>query len=248
MKKKILLLFTIVAAMGSALAQDVDPSKMVDTPIFPHKLHWSFGVLGGYDQNYHIVDMSYMSGMKYDAYTPGRTFGLQVGYSPAKWLTFRLDAVMIQKNYNMVHVFQYYNMRYSMTNLATNEYVNVPLVAMLNVGKKVRLHAFGGGYVGYWLSGHRSGQSYSMSYSITGDESTNVFDQDYEFSEVRDNRRDAGFTWGAGLSGIIAKHFELGAEVRWYYGILDIQNDYMRNLSPRYNTTFVIQGGVCYWL
>ena len=74
-----------------------------------------------------------------------------------------------------------------------------------------------------------------------------VVDFDSPESHVRDNRTDIGFVWGGGLSGIVAKRIEIGIEARWYYGIYDIQQQYMAQLNPRYNTTFVVQGGVSYW-
>jgi hypothetical protein len=86
-----------------------------------------------------------------------------------------------------------------------------------------------------------------VTYSFSNDREY-TFDEDVEFNDKRDNRIDKGFTWGAGISGWIKGRIEVGAEVRWYYGIEDIQKPYMRNLNPRYNTTFAIQGGVSYWL
>ena len=44
--------------------------------VAPKSKHWKVGILGGYDQNYHIVDMNYMSDIKYDKYTSGMTYGL----------------------------------------------------------------------------------------------------------------------------------------------------------------------------
>lgn len=211
--------------------------------VAPKSKHWKVGILAGYDQNYHIVDMNYMSDIKYDKYTTGMTYGFQFGYSPVKWFSLRLDAVMVQKNYHVDHVFQYYNLFYSLPSTTTNQYINVPLVAMLNVGRLVKLHLFGGGYGGYWLKSHRKGTTYSFSNERYYD-----YDVDVVFSDKRDNRLEYGFTWGAGVSSTIKDRLELGAEVRWYYSVTDIQKPYMTNLNPRYNTTFVIQGGIAFWL
>lgn len=203
--------------------------------------HFSIGVLGGLDRNYHSIDMSYMDDYKYSPYAPGVTYGLQLGVSPWKWLTLRVDGVMVEKNIFRDHVISGSNASYPDT--TDNLYVNVPMVLMLNVGKTVRLHAFGGAYLGYWLKSHRKGVSQSVFGSPEYD--TDV-DFDSPESQVRDNRNDRGFTWGAGLSVILKKHYEIGAEVRWYYGTEDIQKPYMTNLNPRYNTTFVMQGGISY--
>lgn len=233
--------------MSVAMGQDVADEAAPASPITKN-YHWSFGLQGGYVRNTLVTDLSYLDGFTYAKYSPGNTYGLRIGYSPARWLTFRLDAVMIQKNSDLGHVYQYYSTRYTMSTHTTNQYVNVPLVLMFNVGKNVQLHGFGGAYAGYWLSCHRTGESYSMPFSIYGDTECNKYDEEYTFSEVRDNRYDVGFTWGAGISTVISHRFEVGAEVRWYYGIFDTQKEYMANVPPRYNTTFVIQGGVSYRL
>lgn len=205
-------------------------------------LHWNIGLVGGIDRNYHIVNMSYMNDYAYSKYAEGYSFGLQIGYTPAKWLTLRLDGVLIQKNYYRDHVIVSSSLSYPDTTY--NMYFNVPFVMQLNVGKTVRLHAFGGGYVGYLLSRDRSGATQGMNGLVAYTESV---DLDTQESQTRDNRLDAGFVYGAGLSTVILKRFEIGVEVRWYYGVLDIQKDYMAHLNPRYNTTFVMQGGLSYW-
>lgn len=218
-------------------------SAQEETMPKPRTRHFSFGITAGFDRNYHIVDMSYMADMKYDKFRTGSAFGIRLGYSPWKWLSFNLGAVLLQKNYHMDHVFQYYSLYYSLPTTTTNEYINVPLEMRLSVGRAVKIHAFGGVYGGYWLKSHRKGVTYSFS-----NDREYSFDDDVEFNDKRDNRIDKGFTWGAGLSGKIKDRIEVGAEIRWYYGIEDIQKPYMRNLNPRYNTTITFQAVVAYWL
>ena len=204
--------------------------------------HWSFGLTAGLDRNYHSIDMVYMTDMRYDKYSTGSVFGIQLGYAPVKWLSINTGAVLIQKNYHMDHVFEYYYLRYSLPTTTTNQYVNVPLELNLSVGRAVRLHVFGGGYGGYWLKSHRKGTTYSFSNNRLTD-----FDEDIEFNDKRDNRIEYGVTWGGGLSTRIIDRIEIGAELRWYYAVTDIQKSYMRNLNPRYNTTVALQFGVGYW-
>lgn len=209
----------------------------------PRTPHFSIGVLGGLDRNYHIVDMSYMNDYSFSPYAPGRTYGLQLGYSPWKWLTFRVDGVMVDKNYYRQHMLANGGGAYPDT--TTNQYVNVPVVLMLNVGNKIRVHAFGGVYGGYWLSSHRKGRTMAVFGSPEYDEDV---DLDSKESQIKFNRKDGGFTYGVGLSGMIAKRIEIGVEARWYYGIYDIQKEYMTFLNPRYNTTFALQAGLSFWL
>ncbi len=242
MKKTTLVLtLLLTAAAAQALTPAADSSAAKET-------RWSLGINGGWAQNRHSIDMSYMKDIEYDKTANGFSAGLQACFYPVKWFALRADLDLVQKNYNMNHVFIYYGNRTVTSTYTTNDYLSLPIVVQFSAGKMVRVRAFGGGYVGLWLRSHRKGTSYSCTYTIYGDEASNAFDSDMEFSTVRDNRFDAGLTWGAGLSGIIAKRIEVGVELRWYYGLTDIQKNYMTNLNPRYNTTMVVQGGISYWL
>ena len=232
-----------VFLLGMMLAFPAESSAQKDSTATPRTRHFSFGITAGMDRNYHVVDMSYMSDMKFDNYRTGYVYGVKIGYAPQQWLSFNIGAVMIQKNYHMDHVFRYYNLFYSLPTTTTNEYINVPLDMKLSIGRVVKIHAFGGIYGGYWLKSHRKGVTYSFS-----NDRECPFDEDVEFNEKRDNRIDKGFTWGAGISGKILGRIEVGAEVRWFYGTEDIQKPYMLNLNPRYNTTIAIQAGLSYWL
>ena len=232
----------LLAACVPMWAQEVEVPAQLEEPTVERNRHWSVGVTGGLDRNYHFVDMSYMNEYHYSKYAEGNSYGVQIGFSPLNWLTLRVDGVVLQKNYYRDHVVGGTNM--SLPDTTYNKYVNVPVMLMLNVGKTVRLHAFGGGYWGYWLESSRKGVTQSMNGLVTYSE---VVDFDSPESQVRDNRTDVGLVWGCGLSGVIMKRIEVGVEARWYYGLYDIQKDYMAHLNPRYNTTFVIQGGVSYW-
>lgn len=239
-----ILLLALMLALPMVLGAQENPErKTSDASETARTPHFSIGVLGGMDRNYHIVDMSYMTDYSYSPYAPGRTLGLQLGYSPWKWLTLRLDGVVLSKNYYREHMMTGGGGAYPDT--TTNEYVNVPLVVMFNVGNKIRLHAFGGVYGGYWLSSHRKGRTMAVFGSPEYDEEV---DLDSQESQIKFNRKDGGFTYGVGLSGVVAKRLEIGVEARWYYGIFDIQKPYMTNLNPRYNTTFVLQAGLSVWL
>lgn len=242
MKKRIILLFTLLTATVVLSAQSVEAVEPgAGQPAEKH-LFWSFGVTGGLDRNYHIVNMSYMNDYHYAKFAEGNSYGLQLGFTPLRWLTLRVDGVMIQKNYYRDHVIA--GMNASLPDTTTNQYLNVPMVLMLNVGKVVRLHAFGGGYWGKWLKSTRKGIAHGMNGQSSYEEEV---DFESPESQVRDNRTDIGLVWGGSLSGVIKKHIEVSVEARWYYGLYDIQKDYMTHLNPRYNTTFVLQGGLSYW-
>ena len=231
----------IVVALLAVMPMCVAAQEDVESP--QRTYHWSFGINAGIDRNYHSVDMSYMSDMKFDKYAAGSAFGISIGYAPLKWLSVNTGVVFIQKNYHMDHVFDYSTMHVSLPTTTTNEYLDIPLELKFSFGQKVKVHVFGGGYYGYWLKSHREGVTYSFS-----NEKDNEFDEDVEFNEKRDNRVEYGFTYGGGISGRIRDRIEIGGEVRWYYAVTDIQKPYMRFLNPRYNTTFAVTVGVSYWL
>ena len=242
MKKHIILLLSLLASATVLQAQNAETLVPQEGQAAEKHLYWSVGVTGGLDRNYHIVDMSYMNDFRYAKYAEGSSYGLQLGFTPVNWLTLRVDGVMLQKNYLRSHVIG--GTTTSLPDTTYNKYVNVPVVLMLNVGKTVRLHAFGGGYWGRWLESRRTGITYGMNGLQSYSEEV---DFDSPESQVRDNRTDIGFVWGVGLSSVIKKRIEVGVEARWYYGVKDIQNDYMAHLNPRYNTTFVLQGGLGFW-
>ncbi|MBR6991424.1 MAG: PorT family protein [Bacteroidales bacterium] len=242
MNKRLFLLLLLVAAFVPMWAQEVEAPMQLDEPTVERNRHWSVGVTGGIDRNYHIINMSYMNEYSYSPFAEGSSYGVQLSFSPLKWLTLRVDGVMLDKNYYRDHVVGGTTM--SLPDTTYNKYLNVPVVLMLNVGKTVRLHAFGGGYWGYWLESRRKGITQSMNGLVSYDETV---DFDTPESQVRDNRTDVGLVWGGGLSGVVKNRIEIGVEARWYYGLYDIQQDYMAHLNPRYNTTLVFQGGISYW-
>lgn len=238
MRKTLVLLLLAVVGMASLNAQVLPKEEVVR--VHPHK-YFSVGLLGGIDRNYHVADLSYMNTYGYSKYTEGKSYGLQFGFSPWRWMTIRVDGVMIEKNVNRTHLVSRTGTSYPDTSL--NQYVNVPLLLQFNIGKVVRLHAFGGGYWGYWLSSTHSGRTMGLSGDYEYNERV-----DFNSSEslVRDNRTELGLTYGAGLSTILFNTVEVGVELRWYYSVTDVQKPYMANLNPHYNTTFVGQLGLSY--
>ena len=242
MNKQTLLLLTLLFVAPILCAQQTDTLISLPPASSYHSL-WSVGLTAGLGRNYHVVDMSYMTDYRYSKYAPGSSFGLQLGFSPLRWLTLRVDGVMLQKNYQRSHVIG--GTTISLPDTTRNTYINLPVLLMFNVGKVVRLHAYGGGYWGRWLASRRTGTTYGMNGLVSYDEQ---LDFDSPESQLRDNRSDVGFVWGGGISGIIKQKIEVGVEARWYYGLYDIQKDYMSHPNPRYNTTFVLQGGISYLL
>ena len=141
MRKYFILGLFMLSAVSTLMAQNVEAVGPEAGQTAEKHRYWSAGVTGGLDRNYHIVDMSYMNDYHYSKFAEGSSYGLQLGFSPLRWLTLRVDGVMIQKNYYRDHVIA--RMNASLPDTTCNQYLNIPVVLMLNVGKTVRLHAFG---------------------------------------------------------------------------------------------------------
>lgn len=234
-----LMLFLHFAAWGqneNTFRWSVLPSEPV--------ARWSFGLFAGPDNNHHVIDVAYATDMKYTD-GKGLTAGVMANWHPWGWLSLRADLVYVEKNYRLDRDNRY--LPFVFTEYE-DSYFSFPVTAVLSFGRTFRVIGIFGGYVGYWLSGHRSGQSLSVTYLVTGSEEDTYFDSDYEFNDVRDNRFDAGLVFGTGIRCAIARKVDLSAELRWYYGLTDIQKNYMTNLNPRYNTTRTLQFGIAYWL
>ena len=213
-----------------------------DTVRRPDPQGWSAGLLTGYTYNHHVVDMGYMNHMKYMGYI-GNIYGLKATYAHTKWFAVRTEPALVQKNYIMLHYVSdveddgYFATQYN------NNYIDVPLFVDLSTMGRVRLHLVFGGYAGWWLNGNRVGGTIALN-----SEGVEMFDENYEFNSVRDNRFDAGLIYGAGLSGFMGRKIEWEVGFRTYYGLTDIQKHYMMNQNPRYNTTYVLQFGIAYKL
>ena len=248
-KYRLLALFALLLVAGEAFGQDVEAP--VDENAFPHNVfpkkapsHLSVGLFGGFDNNHHVIDVAYATDMKYTDLS-GFTAGLALGYHPTGWFALRDDVAMVQKNDRLDRDNRYLPFVYTES---TNNYLSVPVVAELSIGRTFRVVGIIGGYAGYWLSGHREGQSLSVTYLVTNNQEDTFFDEDYQFNDTRDNRFDAGLVYGFSARCTIVKKIDLSAEIRWYYGLTDIHKKYMSNLNPRYNTTRAIQFGIAYWL
>lgn len=205
---------------------------------------WTFGVTGGWDENTPVITMpEYANNMDYRR-VAGSSFGVSAKYALTNWLFGRADIVWIQKNHEINRT------GYSAANFLNttykNNYINIPIMAMVSFGYEFRVFGYFGGYMGYWLSGNRTGNVFSLNLLLDGDIKSTEFDEKWEFDSERDNRFDAGFVYGGGIALTVAKHYEISVEGRWFLGQTDVQKDYMKNRIPHYNTTMVVQGGVAY--
>ena len=206
---------------------------------------WAIGISAAPTINTHVSSLAYM---KNYTYVPqlSMSYGVDVRYQPYKWLGVRTGIYRIPKNYvlNQSDTIKMGDnpLEFARGELSRNMYVNVPFMADLSVGKKVRYHLFLGGYVGYWYGGSIMGSA--MPLMLTSESS--IYEGDYVFDSRRDNRFEAGINYGLGLSIPCFSHFGIDVNMLWYYGLTDMQKNTTRQHIPHYNTTFLLQAGITY--
>ena len=245
MNKRFWLLFFLFATLaGVAKSQTSDGTFRGSLLPDSAASRWSVGLFGGTTKNHHIINTLYATDMKYTD-LGGFTAGATASWHLKGWFSLRADVSLVQKNYRMDRDNRYLPFAYTES---TNNYLSVPLTAVFSLGRTFRVCGIVGAYAGYWLSGHREGQSLSVTYLVTNKQEYTHFDEAYTFNSVRDNRFDAGLVFGGALRCTLFKKLDLSAELRWYYGLTDVQKQYMTNLNPRYNTTRSLQFGLSYWL
>jgi len=69
------------------------------------------------------------------------------------------------------------------------------------------------------------------------------YNEKYTFDTRRDNRIEAGWLAGAGVSYLFANKYNVFAEGRYMQAITDQQKNYMINQVPRYNQTYAVNIG-----
>lgn len=241
MIKKTLLLLPFVLFFSVLAAQDTLNIKSEVSP-------WTLYALGGVDRNTLEVDVAYADDYHYESRN-GVVAGLAAQYDLKLSISqrnffipdcsVRGSLLWVQKDYKFYR--NNANIRYVYT-AHTNNYLNIPVEAMLSWGKVFHVDVFGGFYLGAWLNGRLEGRTLSLDMLTYGNEESTFFDTPYEFNKVRDNRFDAGLSYGFGCGASLGK-VDLVVNLRWLYALSDVQKHYMLFQNPRYNTTFALTAG-----
>ena len=192
---------------------------------------WRVGVTGGAGYNVFSMDKQYLDDYQIEGRW-GATWGISGQYDINSWLAVRADLNWTQKNYRKHRVIlSEMDFKYQ------NDYLQLPVMASFSVGgQKLRGFCNLGVYGGYWLNSRREGSDYNNfgEYTIN-------FSEKVEFNSDRDQRLDFGFLGGLGLEYRITPHWAAQAEVRYYYGTVSTQKQYMRLKDYRYNSTTAVQ-------
>lgn len=196
---------------------------------------WRLGVTAGASYNHYSIDTRYMSGVNYtNAW--GESLGFLAQYDIFHWLGIRSELNWIFKNHKV-------SMLQNRTDYkAYNGYLQLPIMASFSA-RYMGLNGFCnlGIYGAYWLSSHKFGAE-----EILSDGFVDSFIKN-DFSSNRDQRFDYGLVGGVGIEWSFKKKWSWQImEARIYYSTQSTQKHYMRAKHPRYNTTFVLQSGLCY--
>ena len=207
------------------------------------KAQWQVGVTGGRSINTLSTHTHYAYDLNYDT-SWGWAFGIPVTYSFNEWFALRADAMLVQKNYGMNRggFFRGRGIGYDVR----SEYFSLPVVTQFSFGGK-RLRGFinGGGYVGYWLSSHRT-EGVMTFMDWLQNVHRQVYSEKNDFDSRRDNRFDAGVTAGVGMEYILTPRIGITIEARQYYGLTNLYKNKIVG-EPRYNTTWTFQVGCKYY-
>ncbi len=229
--RKIILICLIVSSFMSMTAQ------------------WRIGITAGASYNNCSIDNHYMSDWHYKG-TWGNIFpasvnlgtiGIMGQYDLNDWLGIRADVNLTMKNH------QEYRTLVLTDYEVINHYLQLPIMASFSCGnQKLRGFFNLGFYTGFWLLSYDEGSERQLLSSTT---MTGTLKN--EFDNERDQRFDLGLVGGTGFEWRFKfrnKNWSWQiVEARIYYSTISTQKDYMKIKDPRYNTTLVLQSGLCYF-
>jgi hypothetical protein len=206
---------------------------------------WFIGLEWGYAHNMLYSSTGYRAFTQYEN-GAGFSIGIPAQFRLFDWLTLGSGLQYIQKNYALSRSVFGDDIRSEWT----NSYLELPLMARFSFGgEKLRGFLNTGVYIGLWLDSHIKGTALRGSDNYF--EPAKIYYESYDETVPMDNRRDnqfeAGLLVGAGLqyrleNKIMPCIFFL--EGRFYYGLTDMQKNYMLQMTPRINDTISIQMGV----
>lgn len=202
---------------------------------------WSIGMKFGPNwtniaqSNFGRIDETYSPLMGMDA-------GLQAKYACNDWLAIRADLSLTTRSCRMDRNLNYLAPVFTKYN---NAFITLPIMADFSFGgKKLRGHAYCGGYGAYWAFASREGKTYWMTdYYVYFED----FDEPRAFNS-EDQRFIAGAVGGLGLSysylGMVGKRDVISIDVLYYYDLVSHHKGYVHLSDPRYLNTLSITLGL----
>lgn len=230
-----------VNAQKPTETKEVAKSDMPLQPDFNAK--WSIGMKMGPNwtsisqSNFGRVDETYTSVNSVDA-------GLQFRYAFTDWLAARADLSLTSRSFRMDRNLHYLDPVFTKY---TNTFITIPIMADFSFGgKKLRGHAYCGGFGAYWAFAEREGTTYWMTdYYVYFDN----FKEQRKFNS-EDQRLIAGAVGGMGLSyafyGIVSKKDVITIDVLYYHDLVSHHKGYAHLSDPRYLNTLTITLGLAF--
>lgn len=169
----------------------------------------------------------------------GLDYGIIVRYNVNDWFAIRANIEMLSRSHTMKRNLNFVNEIYTEYK---NNYLTLPLMADFTFGgTKLRGHFMMGGFVSYWLSSNRSGNTIGMSVEVV------EFDEKMEFNQGH-NRLAAGLVGGPGLSYDVSDNIALELDAIFYYDLTSYMKINELSVDSRYNNTLSLTLGVIYKL
>ena len=210
------------------------------------KGQWKLGVTGGATLNQYTIDKQYMENVYYKNEWGG-TAGVSALYDFLQLKDWKFgvrgDINWMMKDYRESLVAETNSFNY-FSFIVMNHFIQMPIMANITFGKKLRCIGNIGCYGSYWLSCIKNG--YNLFGRLDFTEMQNIHGENYHvnFDSQRDNRFECGIVTGIGGEWQFCKLLSVQIQALWYHGITSTQKEYMRIKSPRYNDTLVLQAGL----
>ena len=202
---------------------------------------WTIGVKGGW--NWTEIDRSNLGRID-ETYSPlgSFDFGIQAKFAFTNWLAIRADLDIMSRSFRMDRNLHYLDPVYTRY---SNDYLMLPLMADFSFGgRKLRGHAYAGGFGGYWMKVWMEGKTYWMTdYYVYFDD----FNESREFNS-EDQRFIVGAVGGLGLSYAFFGSTEaspiISLDALYYYDLVSHHKGYAHLSDPRYLNTLSITLGI----
>lgn len=198
---------------------------------------WDLGVKAGLNVN--NIDRS-NTGRIDEIYhsMPGFDLGVFGRYQINEWLGLRADLSVMARNHGMDRN------AYLLQDVFTtylNTYMMLPVMADFSINlEKFHIHFMGGGFVGYWMSARRYGQT-----NINMSGILEEFNEKIEFNKYH-NRFSAGTAVAAGVEYDLSEKWALELDCIYYYDLVSYMKVNKIAADTRYYNTTSLTLGLIY--
>lgn len=200
---------------------------------------WDLGVKAGLNIN--SIDRSNLGRIDEIYYSmPGFDVGVFGRYQFNEWLGLRADLSFMSRNHGMDRNVFYLKNVYT---AFLNTYMMLPVMADFSINlEKFHIHFMGGGFMGYWLTARRYGQT-----SINMSGIDHNFNEKIEFNKYH-NRFSAGIVAGAGVEYDLSEKWAIGLDYIFYHDFVSYMKVNKIAADTRFYDTYSLTFGLIYKL